>query len=60
MRKIKNTTKPISKSEKVLTICQLLGIKTFDDLQAFKKSEQRQGETTLQALERYLLEVLDN
>ena len=60
MRNIKNTTKPISKSKKVLTICKILGIKTLNDLQAFKKNEQRQGETTLQALERYLLEVIDN
>ena len=52
--------KPISKSEKILQICKLLGIKTFEDLQAFKKSEQRQDETLLKALERYLLEVLDN
>lgn len=52
--------KPISKSEKVLQICKLLGIKTSEDLQAFKKSEQRQNETLLQALERYFLEVLDN
>ena len=52
--------KPISKSEKILQICKLLGIKTYEDLQAFKKLEQRQGETLLQALERYFLEVIDN
>jgi hypothetical protein len=51
--------KPISKSEKVLQMCKLIGIETFKDLQTFKKQEQRQGETTLQALERYLLELLE-
>ena len=51
--------KPISKSEKILQICKLIGIITFEDLQKFKKQEQRQGETTLQALERYLLELLE-
>ena len=51
--------KPISKSEKILQICKLIGIKTFEDLQTFKKQEQRQSETTLQALERYFLELLE-
>jgi hypothetical protein len=51
--------KPISKSEKILQICKLIGIKTFEDLQEFKKYGQRQGETTLQALERYFLELLE-
>lgn len=51
--------KPISKSEKILQICKLIGIKTFEDLQTFKKQEQRQDETTLQALERYFLEILE-
>lgn len=52
--------KPISKSEKVLQICKLIGVETFEDLQTFKKQEQRQGETTLQALERYLVELLED
>ena len=51
--------KPISKSEKILQICQLIGVKTFEDLQEFKRTQQQPGETTLQALERYLLEVLE-
>jgi hypothetical protein len=52
--------KPISKSEKILQICKLIGIKTLEDLQEFKKYVQRQDETTSQALERYFLEVLEN
>lgn len=59
MRNIKNT-KPISKCEKILNICKLIGIKTFEDLQLFKKQEQRAGETTLQALKRYFIEILEN
>lgn len=51
--------KPISKSEKILQICKLIGIQTFEDLRQFKEREQRPEETTLQALERYLLEVLE-
>lgn len=43
---------------RVLDYCRLLGITTFADLQEFKKSEQKKGETLLQALERYFLEFL--
>lgn len=52
--------KPISKSEKVLQICRLVGITTAEDLKKFKENAKKDGKTTLQALEDYLLEMLED
>ena len=59
MRKT-NKQKPLSKSERVLALCKLLKIETFEDLQTFKQKIQQDGETLLTALERYFDEVFDN
>ena len=56
MRKT-NKQKPISKSERILALCKLLKIETFEDLQTFKQKVQRDGETLLTALERFFNEV---
>ena len=58
MRKTKKP-KPISKSKRILQLCDILGIKTFDDMQLFKKHVQNDGEKLIDALERYFLEVFD-
>ena len=59
MRKT-NKQKPLSKSERILTLCKLLQIETFADLQTFKQKAQQDGETLLTALERYFDEVFNN
>lgn len=59
MRKT-NKQNPLSKSERVLSLCKLLKIETFEDLQTFKQKVQQDGETLLAALERYFNEVFDD
>ena len=55
-----NRQKPLSKSERILSLCKLLKIETFEDLQIFKQKIQQDGEPLLTALERYFNEVFDN
>lgn len=55
-----NKQKPLSKSERILALCKLLKIETFEDLQTFKQKVQQNGEALLAALERYFNEVFDN
>ena len=52
-----NRQKPLSKSGRILSLCKLLKIETFEDLQIFKQKAQQDGETLLAALERYFGEV---
>lgn len=43
--------------EKILTLCKKLGINTMKDLYYFNRHVMCKGETFLQALERYDMEV---
>ena len=55
-----NRQKPLSKSERILSLCKLLKIETFEDLQTFKQKIQQDGETLLTALERHFNEDISN
>lgn len=48
--------KKLSRSEKVVYYCKILGIETFKDLQDFKRENREDGETLLQTFERYIMD----
>ena len=51
--------KPMSKNEYIVSLCRLIGINTFEDLQHFKRNYKRANETMAQALERYFNNILN-